>query len=126
MSLRSTIRRLARPIARPRIGRPRRRADGRRLRLEPLEDRRLLASWTVDTDLDLSDPADDFLSLREAVDDIVELQVMGDPTFLVAFRTNPDLLDEMAQIAPYLGEEQMDFYRECEAIFAGMLAASTE
>jgi sphinganine-1-phosphate aldolase len=34
--------------------------------------------------------------LREAVDDIVELQVMGDPTFLVAFRTNPDLLDEMA------------------------------
>jgi glutamate/tyrosine decarboxylase-like PLP-dependent enzyme len=34
--------------------------------------------------------------IRESVETIPELQVMGDPTFLVAFRTNPDLLDEMA------------------------------
>ena len=35
------------------------------------------------------------------------------------------VLQLMTMIAPYLGEEQMDFYRECEAIFAGMLAASS-
>jgi AcrR family transcriptional regulator len=32
------------------------------------------------------------------------------------------VLQLMTMIAPYLGEEQMDFYRECEAIFEGMLA----
>ena len=36
------------------------------------------------------------------------------------------VLQLMTMIAPYLGEEQMDFYRECEAIFAGMLAANAE
>ncbi len=34
--------------------------------------------------------------IRASVESIPELQVMGDPTFLVAFRTNPDLLDAMA------------------------------
>lgn len=34
--------------------------------------------------------------MRCAVEAIPELQVMGDPTFLVAFRTNPDALDDMA------------------------------
>lgn len=31
------------------------------------------------------------------------------------------VLQLLTMIAPYLGEEQMDFYRECEAIFDGML-----
>jgi glutamate/tyrosine decarboxylase-like PLP-dependent enzyme len=34
--------------------------------------------------------------IRASVDSVEELAVMGDPTFLVAFRTNPDLLDDMA------------------------------
>jgi sphinganine-1-phosphate aldolase len=34
--------------------------------------------------------------IRDSVDSIPELEVMGDPTFLVAFRTNPDDLDGMA------------------------------
>lgn len=36
------------------------------------------------------------------------------------------VLQLMTMIAPYLGEEQMDFYRECEAIFEAMLAAGTD
>lgn len=34
--------------------------------------------------------------IRASVESIPELDVMGDPTFLVAFRANPDLLDDMA------------------------------
>jgi AcrR family transcriptional regulator len=36
------------------------------------------------------------------------------------------VLQLLTMVAPYLGEEQMDFYRECEAIYEGMLAASAE
>ncbi len=35
-------------------------------------------------------------SIRASVESIPELQVMGDPTFLVAFRTNPQHLDDMS------------------------------
>ncbi len=35
-------------------------------------------------------------SIRARVESIPELQVMGDPTFLVAFRTNPQHLDDMS------------------------------
>jgi hypothetical protein len=36
------------------------------------------------------------------------------------------VLQLMTMIAPYLGEEQMDFYRECEAIFEGMLTVGAD
>lgn len=34
------------------------------------------------------------------------------------------VLQLLTMLAPYLGEEQIDFYRECEAIYEGMLAAA--
>jgi hypothetical protein len=40
---------------------------GRRLRLEALEPRRVLAAWVVDTELDVVDAGDGTMSLREAV-----------------------------------------------------------
>ncbi|WP_439101203.1 TetR/AcrR family transcriptional regulator [Congregibacter sp.] len=36
------------------------------------------------------------------------------------------VLQLLTMIAPYLGEEQMDFYRECEMIFDGMMDASNQ
>jgi AcrR family transcriptional regulator len=40
-----------------------------------------------------------------------------------ALSIHQGVLQLMTMIAPYLGEDQMDFYRECESIYAGMLAA---
>ncbi len=36
------------------------------------------------------------------------------------------VLQLLTMLAPYLGEEQMDFYRECEAIYDAMLKAPAE
>ncbi|WP_439105478.1 TetR/AcrR family transcriptional regulator [Congregibacter sp.] len=36
------------------------------------------------------------------------------------------VLQLLTMIAPYLGEDQMDFYRECEVIFDGMLTATQQ
>lgn len=36
------------------------------------------------------------------------------------------VLQLLTMVAPYLGEDQMEFYRQCEAIYAGMLAKSEE
>ena len=33
------------------------------------------------------------------------------------------VLQLLTMVAPYLGEDQIDFYRQCEAIFEGMLKA---
>ncbi len=41
-----------------------------------------------------------------------------------ALTVHQGVLQLLAMIAPYLGEEQLDFYRDCEAIYASMLAAS--
>jgi len=34
---------------------------------------------------------------------------------------HPGVLQLLAMVAPYLGDEQLDFYRDCESIYANML-----
>lgn len=36
------------------------------------------------------------------------------------------VLQLLTMVAPYLGDEQLDFYRECEAIFAGLLQGADD
>jgi hypothetical protein len=58
---------MSRPLGRPPDPPPRPRAVHPRLHVEALEDRRLLALYTVTTELDVVDENDGVLSLREAI-----------------------------------------------------------